>query len=126
TDSIVTEGNEPALPEDPLKVSDKTRALIGTNLDLSDVPQGMGERTERDFYGLYYDERSGEHRYRVAFPVWAERLQPSRTDPAVTGRASLFAGLYYSRRSAERADDVLFPLIWNLNDRLEDSRTTIV
>ncbi len=126
TDSIVPEGNEPALPEDPLKVSDKTRALIGTDLDLSDVPQGMGERTERDFYGLYYDERSGEHRYRVAFPVWAERLQPSRTDPAVTDRASLFAGLYYNRRSAERADDVLFPLIWNLNDRLEDSRTTIV
>ena len=47
TDSIVPEGNEPALPEDPLKVSDKTRALIGTDLDLSDVPQGMGERTEQ-------------------------------------------------------------------------------
>ncbi len=51
---------------------------------------------------------------------------PSRTKPDVTDRASLFAGIYYNRRSAERADDILFPLVWNLNDRLTHTRTTIV
>ncbi|HEY6726047.1 MAG TPA: hypothetical protein VI197_18560 [Polyangiaceae bacterium] len=126
TDSIVPEGNEPALPAKPLKTSKRTAAAIGSDLDPADQPQGVGPKTERQFYGLYYNEQSGEYRYRVAFPVWAERLQPSRTDPKVTDRASLFGGLYYNRRSAERADDVLFPLVWNLNDKIEGSRTTIV
>lgn len=126
TDSIVPEGNEPALPANPLKTSKKTRAAIGSDVDSAELPQGRGETTTRDFYGLYYNEQSGQYRYRVAFPVWAERLQPSRTDPKVTDRASLFGGLYYNRRSAERADDILFPLVWNLRDKIEGSRTTIV
>jgi hypothetical protein len=62
----------------------------------------------------------------VLFPLWAERQQPSVTKPEQVDRASLFGPLYYNRRSAERADDVLFPLFWNLNDRTDGSRTTVV
>lgn len=127
TDSIVPEGNEPALPADPLRVSKKTAESIGSDLSPDEVAVGTKpDQTEREFYGLYYHEKSGEYRYRVAFPVWAERLQPSRTKPEVTDRASLFGGLYYNRRSAERSDDILFPLIWNLKDRVEKTRTTVV
>ncbi len=123
-ESTLPEGNEPTLPEDPLEVSDSMRERIGTDGALAEP--GTGEEAKRDFYGLYYNEEAGEYRYRVAFPVWAERTMPSKTDPSVTDRASLYGPLYYNRRSAERADDILFPLFWNLRDKTEDSRTTIV
>jgi hypothetical protein len=123
-DSTLPQGNEPTLPEDPLEMSEETRARIGSDGDPATF--GTVGDTERQFYGLYYNEVAGEYRYRVAFPVWAERTKPSLTDPTVPDRASLFGGLYYNRRSAERADDVLFPLVWNLRDRISDDRTTVV
>jgi hypothetical protein len=126
SDSLVPPGSEPALPEYPLRLKKSVLKSVGTSTQLDEQPTGRGPLTERRFYGPYYEETSGEYRFRVAFPVWAERLQPSRTRANVTDRASLFGGLYYNRRSAERADDVLFPLFWNLNDRTDGSRTTIV
>lgn len=124
TDSTLPQGNEPSLPDDPLEMSEATRAQIGTDGD----PESLGTPSDskRDFYGLYYNEEAGEYRYRVLFPLWAERTQPSLEDPKIPDRASLYGGLYYNRRSASANDDILFPIAWNLENPLEKSRTTIV
>jgi hypothetical protein len=126
-DTMLPPGSEPGLPKDPLKIPSKVKRRIGTSFQLDDVQVGRDpKRTERQFYGLWYSERSGGYRFRVAFPVWAERTQPSLTNPNVTDRASLFGGLYYNRRSAEHSDDILFPLFWNLRDHRDGSRTTVL
>lgn len=124
TDSTLPEGDEPTLPEDPLEMSEQTREHIGTDGDPE--ARGTGDEADRSFYGLYYSEEAGEYRYRVAFPIWAERTKPSETDPTITDRASLYGGLYYNRRSASHRDDILFPVAWNLQNPLEKSRTTVV
>lgn len=125
-ESFAAPGAEPSLPERPLEVSKFVRERIGTDLPVERLELGRGDETLRRFYGPYYEEISARYRFRLAFPVWAERVQPSRSNPDVSDRASLFGGLYYNRRSAEHADDVLFPLFWNLRNPLEGSRTTIV
>lgn len=125
-DSVVAPGGEPSLPDNPLKLRRRTLDRIGSDLDLDSEEQGRDNRTKYGFYGPYYEETSGKYSFKLAFPVWAERNQPSRTDPGQNDRASLFGGLYYNRRSAERSDDVLFPLFWNLRDERAKSRTTIV
>lgn len=125
-DSLLPPGSEPSLPKNPLKISKKIKGRIGTSTQLDDEPQGQAGEPQREFYGLYYSEKNGGYRFRVAFPVWAERTQPSLTQPKVVDRASLFGGLYYNRRSAERSDDVLFPLFWNMRDLKDGSRTTVV
>ncbi len=124
TDSTLPQGNEPSLPEEPLEMSEETRKNIGSDGDPESL--GTGPEAERSYYGLYYNEQAGEYRYRVLFPLWAERTQPSAGDPRVTDRASLFGGLYYNRRSATHADDILFPVAWNLKNPTEKERTTIV
>jgi hypothetical protein len=125
-DTVVAPGGEPTLPEEPLKLSPRTRGRIGSDLDLDSEEQGRGRKTTLRFYGPYYEERSDKYAFKLAFPVWAERTQPSRTNPSITDSASLWGGLFYHRQSAERADDVLFPLVWNLRNKLEDSRTTVI
>jgi hypothetical protein len=125
-DSLEAPGNEPSLPEDPLEIRRSAFEKIGSDLSPDLEEQGRAAQTQRDFYGPYYRERSGDYRFELAFPIWAERTQPSRTNRLKLDRASLFGGLYYNRRSAERADDVLFPLFWNLRDQSAGSRTTIV
>ena len=125
-DSLNPPGSEPSLPDEPLKLTQPTFDAIGSDAQPESEDIGRGLATKRKFYGLYYQENSGKYQFKLAFPVWAERQMPSRTKPSVTDRASLFGGLYYNRRSAEHADDILFPLFWNLNDRLAQSRTTIV
>jgi hypothetical protein len=124
-DSLVPPGSEPTLPEHPLKLSPSVRDSIGSDLDPDLLERGRGSSTVHRFYGPYYEERSDKYRLRLAFPVWLERRQPSRLDPNVTDRASLFA-FYYNRRSNERADDVLFPLFWDLKNRVSGDHTTIV
>jgi hypothetical protein len=125
-ESVVAPGGEPSLPDAPLTVRKKTLDRIGSDLHPRWQEQGRGRKTTYGFYGPYYTEDSGDYSFRLAFPVWAERKQPSRTAPKVQDRASLYGGLYYNRRSAERSDDVLFPLFWNLVDERAKSRTTIV
>ena len=125
-DSLLPPGAEPSLPQEPLKLNKFVREHIGSDLDPGTLELGRGEETKHKFYGPYYEEYSGRYRFRLAFPVWAERVQPSLSNPDVTDRASLFGGLYYNRRSAEHADDVLFPLFWNLSNPLEGSRTTVL
>lgn len=126
SDSLVAPGGEPTLPVEPLKLSDRALGRIGSDLDLGTLEQGRESRTEYSFYGPYYQETSGRYSFKLAFPVWAERTQPSLTNPNVLDRASLYGGLYYNRRSAERSDDVLFPLFWNMVDERAKSRTTVI
>ncbi len=123
-DSMLPQGSEPTLPEKPLEISESVAKRIGTDKVLDEPEVGRGEFTERDFYGLWYQEKSDDYQLKMAFPVWLERTQPSLTDPTKLDRASLFGGIYYNRRSAERSDDVVFPAFWNLQDK--DSRTTVV
>jgi len=125
-DELNPPGSEPTLPEEPLKLTQPTFDAIGSDAQADSEDLGRGPSTKRKFYGLYYQENSGKYQFKLVFPVWAERQMPSRTKPNETDRASLFGGLYYNRRSAERADDILFPLVWNLRDKLTQTRTTIV
>ncbi len=122
--TTLPEGSEPSLPADPLALSDELLAQLGTDTVDNNAERGRSGFAERDFYGLYYQEKSGSYQLRTAFPLWFERQQPSLADPAVPDRASLWGGLYYNRRSAERADDIVFPVFWNLRDA--ESRTTLV
>ena len=126
SDSLIAPGGEPTLPVEPLKLSERTLERIGGDLELGNLEQGRASRTEYGCYGPYFTETSGSYSFKLAFPVWAERKQPSLTKPEVLDRASLYGGLYYNRRSAERTDDVLFPLFWNLIDERAKSRTTVV
>jgi len=125
-DTVVAPGGEPSLPDAPLVIKRKTLGRIGSDLAPRWQEQGRDRSTTYGFYGPYYTEDSGDYSFRLAFPVWAERKQPSRTDPKILDRASLYGALYYNRRSAERSDDVLFPLFWNMVDERAKSRTTIV
>jgi hypothetical protein len=105
---------EPQLPQNPLEIPAAAKGRIGTDF-ARDLEKGRGSTTERDFYGLYYQEKSDKYRFRTIFPpLWAERTMPG-------DRASIF-GLYYNRRSKDADADVLFPLFWNLRDK--DTRTT--
>jgi hypothetical protein len=125
-DSLVPPGNEPSLPEHPRRIRASVADRIGPNTFPDDEETGRSSITRRSLYGPYYEEQSGQYRFRTVFPLWVERNKLSLTDPTRVDRASVYGGLFYNRRSAERADDVLFPLAWNLRDLGGDSRTTIV
>lgn len=124
TDSVVPAGNEPSLPERPLMMKRSVAERIGSDMMPGELELGRTGETVRKPYGLYYEETSGDYRFRTLFPFWLERTEPSLEDPSVTDRASLYGGLYYNRRSAGHADDIVFPLFWNL--RTPESRTTVV
>jgi hypothetical protein len=123
-ETTLPQGSEPTLPDKPLEVSESVAERIGSDGLLDERELGRSAHTDRDFYGLWYQERSNEYKLKLAFPLWMERTQPSLTDPSEVDRASIFGGVYYNRRSAEHADDILFPFFWNLRDK--DSRTTVV
>ena len=108
-DTVVAPGGEPSLPDEPLKLKKHTADRIGSDLDPESLEQGRAPEINRRFYGLYYSEHSGKYSFQLAFPVWANRTQPSRTDPSKPDSASLYGGLYYHRRSAEHADDISLP-----------------
>lgn len=99
---------EPTLPKDPLEVSPEVRKRIGTDAD-PDKEVGRAPKTHRLWLGPYYEEVSGEFRFRTVFPLWFERDQPA-------DRASLFGPLYYNRRSRDHNADVVFPVFWDLRD----------
>ncbi|MBI4703431.1 MAG: hypothetical protein HY744_20145 [Deltaproteobacteria bacterium] len=107
---------EPSLPEQPIEIPKPVRDTIGTNAD-ADYERGRAPETERQFYGLWYAERSGSYQFRTAFPFWAERRQEN-------DRASLFGLSYYNRRSPQQDADILFPFFWRL--RNDDTSTWVV
>jgi hypothetical protein len=107
---------EPTLPQNPLEVPKALKDRIGTDF-ARDLERGRGKKTEYDFYGVYYQEKSDQYRFRTIIPpLWAERTMPG-------DRASIF-GLYYNRRSEKHDADVLFPLFWRTRD--DTTRTTVV
>lgn len=99
---------EPTLPADPLALPTSVKTRIGTDGG-PERETGLGSKFERDFYGLYYAEKSGAYSFKTLFPLWAERKQPN-------DRASMFGPLYYNRRSTEVDADVAFPFFWKLRD----------
>ena len=106
---------EPTLPQNPLEIPPSLKDRIGTSFS-RDLEVGRGATTERDFYGLYYREKSGSYQFQTVIPpLWAERKMPN-------DRASIF-GFYYNRRSKDHDADVLFPFFWKLRD--ESTHTTI-
>jgi hypothetical protein len=127
SDTVLGSGSEPALPDQPLAVTPTANDRIGTDVALDDQQTGRTLTVRRRFYGLYYSETSGSHRFELTLPpLWARRTQPSRANPAVTDTASVYGMFYYHRRSAEHADDLFFPLVWNLRDLRASQRTTVV
>ncbi|WP_437283862.1 hypothetical protein [Sorangium sp. So ce406] len=107
---------EPTLPEDPLAVPPSAKKQIGTN-DPGEWERGRAEEIQRDWYGLYYGERSGDYQFRTVVPFWAERKMPG-------DRATMVTPFYYNRRSKDVDADVLFPFFWKLRD--QNTHTTIV
>jgi hypothetical protein len=107
---------EPQLPQNPLDIPKDIKDRIGTD-SVREPETGREAKTERDFYGLYYQEKSGGYRFRTILPpLWAERVMPN-------DRASIF-GFYYNRRGKDHDADVLFPLFWRLRD--QKTTTTVV
>ncbi len=124
-DSLIPEGEEPTLPEDPLRISDAARERIGSSLDPDTIEAPITVPARRRVVPPYFSEGRGEERLRTVFPFWLERRKPSLTDVAEPDRASLYGGLFYRRRSAEHRHDVLFPILWNLEEG-DEERTTIL
>jgi hypothetical protein len=121
---------EATLPQDPLAVPPAAKKRIGTN-ELGEWEVGRAEEIKRDWYGLYYAERSGSYQFRTLFPLWAERRMPDAGAPgggagrgAGVARATAITPFYYNRRSTKFDADVLFPFFWKLRD--ETTYTTIV
>lgn len=108
---------EPTLPEDPLAVPKEVQSRIGSDWDPNAHEKGTTYDIKRRFYGLYYQEDSGDYHFKTAFPLWAERNQPN-------DRASLFTPFYFNRRGKDHDADVLFPLFWRL--RNFDTTTLVV
>jgi hypothetical protein len=99
---------EATLPEDPLAIPPEVKKRIGSDDVPDDSPKGRGQKTERDWYGLYFQEKSGDYRFRTVFPFWFERNQPN-------DRASFF-GPYYNRRGKDHDADVVFPVFFRIRD----------
>ena len=128
-ESLLPEGSEPALPDDPLAMSDDVRKRVGTSYVLDDLEAGRAQRYQRRFVPPnYFDERSGKYRLRTVFPIWVDRRKLDLDDPTKLDRASVYGGLYYRRRSSQHQHDVLFPAVWNIQDGTAEDRrrTTIV
>jgi hypothetical protein len=107
---------EPQLPQNPTEIPKDVKDRIGTDF-ARDKEKGRGPTVERDFYGLYYREKSGGYQFQTIFPpLWAQRNMPD-------DRASVF-GFYYNRRGKDHDADVLFPFFWRLRDL--QTTTTVV
>ncbi|HNZ23191.1 MAG TPA: hypothetical protein PKL24_13685 [Polyangiaceae bacterium] len=107
---------EASIPEDPLKLSKVVKKTIGSDAD-NEFELGRDTETTYSWYGPYYQEKSGQYRFRTVFPFWLEREQPKDT-------ASFISPFYYRRRSPNVDADVVFPLYWNMREN--ESRTHVI
>ncbi len=109
-------------PQDPLAIPKEIQGKIGTD-DPGHLLQPVGDR-ERDFYGVYYAERRGDYRLRLAPPFYLDHTRgvgtqlklPSGEMVSGEDQESLYGGLYYRRRSPKFDADALFPIAWKLRD----------
>ncbi|OQX67489.1 MAG: hypothetical protein B6A08_15265 [Sorangiineae bacterium NIC37A_2] len=125
-ESTLSAGDEPTLPDDPLAMSESVQETIGSDFMQEDSLSRPA--TRRRFYGLYFEESNPVERYRVLFPLWGERtkkVQLPELELPGQDRASLYL-FYYNRRAPQHQDDILFPLFWNVQNPLENERSTIV
>ncbi|MBN2196283.1 MAG: hypothetical protein JW751_25950 [Polyangiaceae bacterium] len=123
-DTLIPEGEEPTLPQEPLRISEAARQRIGSSLDPDDIQPPITSPAKRRWIPPYFAERRGEYRIRTFFPLWVDREKPSLSEPTKVDRAGLYGGLYYRRRSAEHRQDILFPVFWNLEEA-NGHRTTV-
>ncbi|MEM1034642.1 MAG: hypothetical protein AAGN82_30160 [Myxococcota bacterium] len=107
------------LPEKPNEVGKGLVGKLTTDFNPdAEIEVGREAVTEREFYGVYYRERSGDYSFQGIFPpLWIERRQGD-------DRASLFGLTYFNRRSEHHDADVVFPIFWKLRDH--DTYTTVV
>lgn len=106
---------EPTLPQDPLEIPDKVAAQIGSSA--AAIPKLTEEKIERQFYGLWYSEKSKDRQFRTLFPVYADWQKKD-------DRSSLYGMFYYRRRAPNIETDVLFPLYWRFKE--QHTSTTVV
>ncbi len=106
---------EPTLPQDPLEIPANVGAQIGSSA--AAIAKTSSEVVERQFYGLWYSERTKDRQFRTLFPLWAE--WKNKDD-----RSSLYGLFYYNRRAPNYETDVFFPLYWRLREH--QTRTTVV
>ena len=108
---------EAQLPEDPNEVPEQLDDLLDSDFD-PDVEVGRERETQRKFFGLYYEEQSGDYSFRSTFPpLWMERRQGD-------DRASLFGLTYFNRRSPSYDADVLFPIFGTSATRSRTRRSS--
>jgi len=108
--------SEPTLPADPLAIPDSVRKRIGSSHD-PDIDKGRDNDRRYFLAPPYFEEKSGEYRFRTVFPLWVDRQQPN-------DQSSLYGLLYHRRRSPKLDADVLFPFFWRWRE--DEDRTTIV
>jgi hypothetical protein len=104
------------LPEKPNEIPPSLLPELHSDFD-DEYERGRSPVAERRYFGVYYEEESGDYSFRVAFPWWFERRQDG-------DRASLFGLNYFNRRSREHDADVFFPFFWKLRDG--ERHTTVV
>jgi hypothetical protein len=118
----VQQRGEPTVPTvtDPLAMSPEMTATVGSDYSADHArPEG---RTQRRFYGVYYQERKGDYRFRTFLPPLYLESTRGLLDPAHPelgqnpDRESLYGVLYYQRRSQKVSADVLFPFFWHVRD----------
>jgi len=107
---------EATIPADPLKLSPIVKKKIGSDAE-RELELGRAYETSFSWYGPYYEEKSGQYRFRTVFPLWLERKQPEDT-------ASMYSPFYYRRRSPKADADVVFPLYWDMRE--DETRTRVV
>ena len=78
----------PSLPEDPLAIPPTVEERIGSDAPDESFELGRAQQTTRQWYGPWYDEQSGDYRFRTLFPLWFERSQPD-------DEASFYFPLYF-------------------------------
>jgi hypothetical protein len=106
------------IPERPNEIPRQLRSKLGSDYDPLMHEHSRGRETTHRFYGPYYEEESGDYRFRTIFPpLWLERKQGD-------DYAALYGLSYFQRRSPEVDVDVFFPLFWKL--RHGQTYTTIV
>jgi len=106
---------EPSLPPDPLDIPANVASQIGSSA--AAIPKLTEEKVERQFYGLWYSEKSKDRQFRTLFPIYADWQKKD-------DRSSLYGLFYYRRRAPNIETDVLFPLYWRFKEN--QTRTTVV
>jgi len=108
------------LPEDPNAIPDNLKGTLISDYDRAYEQRAL--ETTRKFYGVYYEEQSGDYNLKALTvpPLWMERTQGTAE---AKDTSSLYGLSYYRRRSPRVDADVFFPFFWRF--RHDKTFTTI-